>query len=231
MHRFTKTFVRTLAIFTITSLVGCDEQDIEDLEDIEDIEDEDIEDEDAELRVGGPPIAGIPADHFGVETIFKVPMQPVAKFKSKLTYALHIATNPSYMWTPDPTGALNTIVADASGAVPYSGNLPLVDGAVCAEFLEDYPFYVPVITSTDSCAAIEQGCCDYICYLWEGWAEKDNGQNVTTVVDDATWAAKEMLWGTYVDDDHMEWTMQAGNGGYSPREKVCACSCKTLPPP
>jgi hypothetical protein len=42
MRRFTTTFVRTLAIFTITALVGCDEQDIEDLEDIdaEDIDDD-----------------------------------------------------------------------------------------------------------------------------------------------------------------------------------------------
>lgn len=223
MRRFTTTFACTLAISTITALVGCDEQDIEDFEDIED-----IEDENTELRVTTLPMAGIPADHFGVDTHFKIPMYPAAKFQTKLTFGLHFATNPSYIWTPDPTGAPGTIVTDINGAVPYSGSLPPVDPGVCAAFLDDYPSLVPVVYPAETCAEVEQGCCDHICYLWEGWAVKENGQNVTVPVDDTIWNAKEMLWGTYVDGDFMEWVPGEDDGGY-PRETVCACQCKTLP--
>lgn len=221
MYRFATTFTRTLAILALASLAGCD-----------DVAESEL---DLEFR-DGLPEAGIPWDHHPTTLSFSIPMQPVAKYKPKQGFSLHGPTDLAYVWTPDPTGDPDAILVDANGVSPYSGNLPWVDPNVCVAFLEDYSFEVPVIPSTESCAEIESGCCDYVCYLWGGTATKTNGQNNTSLVDNTTFKVvdeqeyeygKEMVWGTYVDPgNRMTWDMDEPNGGYGTRETVCACDCE-----
>jgi hypothetical protein len=229
MHRFATTFARTLALFTLTSLVGCD--------DIEDVDIDELEDVDIELRTGGaggPTMAGIPWDHHDAQMVFGVPMQVSTTYKPKLTYALHMATNVDYDWTLDPTGAPDTLVADAEGDHPYSGDVPKVDESVCEDFLALHPYYVPVTHSLSICAAIELGCCDFICYQWGGYPVEQNGQNEVGAVSNETFElaqslGKEMIWGTYVENDpinpRMTWNKLLDNGGYGERQNVCQCEC------
>lgn len=215
MNRFITTFARTLALVTLTSLVGCDELDADDIE----------------LRTGaggaagGLPIAGIPFDDVDVQVTFGVPMQVPAKIKPKddFDFELPIANNPDYQWTPDPTGAPG-IIADAEGDYPYSGLHAEVELSVCQGFLEDHPSQVPVMGTLSACAAAEQGCCDFICYVWGGDPIVENGQNKVGAVTDATFEGKEAVEGAYVPL-HMQWDEGEDNGGYGIREKVCQCEC------
>lgn len=211
MKRLTATFIRSLVIFATAQLVGCDAP-------IEDGADE------IELRDGALPIAGIPSDD-PIKVTFSIPLQPVGKFKPKEDYVLHGPTDLGYVWTLDPTGDPDAIMVDPNGVSPYSENLPLVPEAVCADFLEEYPFLVPVLDSPNSCSQVEQGCCDRVCYLWGGEAIEDDGKNVIVAVDDDTFLQTEMVEGTYVETDRLPWTMGATNGGYSPRVTPCGCLC------
>ena len=222
MRRFTMTFVRSLAILTITTtvplaLVGCDEADVEELEDVEN-DDEDPRD---------LPMASIPFDDLGPAKLpFTIPMQSVARFTPKLTFALHFATDTSYVPTPDPTGA-DALLTDLNGVSPYSQNLTPVEEDVCDEFHTFHPYYVPVTDSVEACAEVEHGCCDRICYLWGGWAIESNGQNVVSAVTDTT-MSYGMVYGTYVTqvNPRMTWSLGVPYGGHSAREKVCACNCE-----
>lgn len=220
MYRFATTFVRTLAIVTVTSLVGCDDPDgLEpELDDVDELDE-------LEARDGSLPLAGIPLDFYPGTLTFSIPMQPVAKFKPKSRFSLHGPTDLAYIWTPDPTGDPDAILVDANGVSPYSGNLLEVPESVCVDFLESHPFEVPVTSSTESCGAIEQGCCDRICYLWGGLAMEEYGENLAVAVTNYTFEGKEMVEAAYVDSGRMTWAMSEANGGHSSRETVCACGC------
>lgn len=219
MLSFTTTFARTLAILATASLMGCDDVDDLDIDDIDDIDD-------IELRDDPLPIANIPFVDPPVKLSFSIPMQPVAQFKPKSGFSLHGATDLAYVWTPDPTGAPDTILVDANGVSPYSADLPFVPESVCEDFLEVNPYYVPIHGSTASCAQVEHGCCDRICYLWGGVAAESNGANMITAVSNDTFTDTEMVWGSYVQTARMTWNMNAPNGGHSSRETVCGCRCE-----
>ena len=226
MLRFTTAFVRTLAILTITSLAGCDAPDVEDLDDVE------LDDDDVELR-SGLPTAGIPFDYGPpVKLTRSIPLFPTAKFAPKSGFGLHPPTDASYIVTPD-TSAPNTIAMDINGVSPYAGNLDVVEADVCTQFLSYHPNTVPVIAPVtgETCEEHEMGCCSHICYVWGGWAAVDNGQNLTTFVDNNTFLNTEMVYGSYVvaQPQRMTWDMNATNGGHSAREKVCACRCEYDP--
>jgi len=220
--RFTTNFVRTLAFFTITSLVGCDE--IDDLE-IDDLEADDSELDDTELR-SGLPIAGIPSDDPPGTLAFSIPMQTGATYKPKLGFSLHGPTDLAYIWTQDPAGAPDAILTDLNGVSPYAENLDLVPPAVCNEFLQSHSYNVPITNSVQSCALIEKGCCDRICYEWGGWAAEENGQNMAIAVTHDTFD-KEMVYGAFVEgpNPRLTWDLQQTNGGHSVRETACGCLC------
>jgi hypothetical protein len=230
MYRFTTTFARTLALFTLTSLVGCDE--------LEDVDIDELEADDIELRTGaggaaGNPIAGIPFDHHDISITFGAPLQVPSKFDSKgdefgFVLDIHAPTNPAYQWTQDPTGAPG-IIPDAEGDFPYSGEVAEASSSVCEEFLETYPTNVPVTGSLSACALAEKGCCDFICYIWGGDPVVENGQNKVGVVTNDTFElaeayGKEMMKDAYVPT-HMSWDDDESNGGHSLRERVCQCEC------
>ena len=226
MYRFTITLAHTLALFTFTALVGCD--------DLEDVDIDELDADDIELRDQPLPVAGIPFDWWDVSLAFGAPMQVPAKYKPKyeapgaLVLDIHIPTNPAYQWTVDPTGALG-IIADAEGDLPYSGEHLPPSLSVCEGFLASHPTQVPVADSLSICAAAEQGCCDFICHVWGGDPIMENGQNKVGAVSNDTFKladlyGKEMMEGTYVPT-HMQWDSEEDNGGFSIRQKVCQCEC------
>jgi hypothetical protein len=226
MYRFTITLAHTLALFTSTALVGCD--------DVENVDIDELDADDIELRDQELPVAGIPFDWWDISIAFGAPMQVPAKYKPKdeapggLVFAIHPPTNPDYQWTVDPTGAPG-IIADAQGDVPYSGEHLNPTLSVCEDFLAIHPTQVPVTTSLSSCAAVEQGCCDYICHIWGGDPIVENGQNKVGAVSNDTFDlaedyGKEMMKGTYVTE-HMLWDTEEENGGFDIRQRVCQCEC------
>lgn len=213
MKRLTATFARSLVIFAIAQSAGCDEPT-------------DVDFDDLEFRTAGAaavlPIAEIP--FLGpIETSFTIPLQPAAKLKPKDGFDVHPPTDFAYLWTPDPTGD-NALMVDINGVSPYSANLDPVDKTVCDPFLAQYPYEVPVLQSEEACSEVEQGCCDYVCYLWGAQAIKDQGENIIEPVTNDTFDT-EMVEGTYIATGRISWDKAEDNGGHNPRLTPCACQC------
>lgn len=211
MNTISTTFARILCLVTMVGLAGCDDADDEAFYGADD----------QEFRTLGLE----PDPGFG-KVVARVPMYPAVHYSpGTLPWSdpgIHSGYDISSGAVVNAAGG-TMYTFDDNDLLPFGTHTAALSQNQCIAFENDFSA-VPIAESADLsyCAAVEQGCCSFICKAWGG--KVDTQDRVGFVDQDSmiepiyeTFVAKSNLLSWDNNDPYQK-------GGLN-RDRACACNC------